>query len=56
MIMTLRIELDKQRICWDKKGKIEVYSDGELADEEDDFGEGESEDDEIGGSNMVENS
>ena len=56
MIMTLRIELDKQQICREKKGKIEVYSDGELADEEDDFGEGESEDDKIGGSNMVEDS
>ena len=56
MIMTLRIELDKQRIRQEKKGKIEVHSDGEMSDEEDDFGEGESEDDEIGGSNMVENS
>ena len=58
MIMTLRIELDKQLIRWEIKGKIEVYSVGELADddEEDDFGEGESEDDKIGGSNMVENS
>ena len=56
MIMTLRIELDKQWIRQEKKGKIDVHSDGELADEEDDFSEGESEDDEIGVSNMVEDS
>jgi hypothetical protein len=45
MIMTLRIELDKQRVRREKKGKVEVHTDGELADEEDDFGEGESRDD-----------
>ena len=45
MIMTLRIELDKQRVRREKKGKVEVHTDGELANEEDDFGQGESGDD-----------
>ena len=45
MIMTLRIELDKQQVHCEKKGKVEVHTDGELANEEDDFGDGESGDD-----------
>ena len=56
MIMMLRIELDKRWIRREKKGKSDVHSDGELVDEEDDFGKGESEDDKIGVSNMVEDS
>ena len=39
MIMTLRIELENQRIRREKKGKLEIHDDGEVADEEDDFGE-----------------
>lgn len=39
MIMTLRVELENQRIRREKKGKLEIHDDGEVADEEDDFGE-----------------
>ncbi len=42
MIMTLRIELDKQRVRREKKGTVEVHTDWELDNEEDDFGEVES--------------
>ena len=39
MIMTLQVELENQRIRREKKGKLEIHDDGEVADEEDDFGE-----------------
>jgi len=40
MIMTLRIELENQRVRREKKGMIAIHAAGELANEEDDFDEG----------------
>ena len=40
MIMTLRIELENQRVRREKKGMIAIHALGELNKEEDDFDEG----------------
>jgi hypothetical protein len=40
MILTLRIELENQRVRREKKGMIKVHTNGDLADEEDDFDQG----------------
>ena len=44
MIVTLRIELENQRVRREKKGKVEVHGSGEVADEVYDFDEGEESD------------
>ena len=42
MILTLRIELESQRVRREKKGKVVVHGNGDAVDEEDDFDQGAS--------------